>query len=100
MDGFEVERVAKQEVEVAFMTQVGEPVPVEGGFAANDQVLFFEGLQGGKESRHFFGVKVLVKVLFPGVVNHADVHAVGMEVNSAVKFVLLVVEFHFMFFLG
>ena len=39
-------------------------------------------------------VKVLVKQLVSNVIDDADVHRVCMQVDSAVEFMLLFVEFH------
>ena len=42
MNGFEVERVPKQEAKVLLMAKIGEPVPIERRFAADDQVVLVD----------------------------------------------------------
>lgn len=49
MDGFEVQRVAEDEGKFALVASVGEPVPVEGTFAANGDVVA-KGLMSSKKN--------------------------------------------------
>ena len=51
-----------------------QPVPVEGGFAADDEAVFAERCDGEKKRFGVFGVKVLVEWLFAGLIDDADVH--------------------------
>ena len=86
--------MSQQERQIPGGTEIGEPVPVEGGFATDDEVAFAERSHREKKLLRHFGVKVFVEMLFAGVINDANVHGVGVEIDSAVVFVLLFVEFH------
>ena len=39
VDSFQIESVAEQESQVLIVAEIGEPVPIESGFAADDQVV-------------------------------------------------------------
>ncbi len=84
----------QQESQLPLVTQVGQPVPVEGRLAADDEVRLFKWLQGGEEVGEFLGVKVPVQMLSTLLVHNTHVHRVGMEVDTAVEFVLSIVELH------
>ena len=92
MDGFEVERVSQQEAKVLLMAEIGQPIPVEGRFAADDQIALVKRLQCDQKLLRFLGVEVAMQVLVAAVIDDADVHGVGVQIDSAVEFVLLIVE--------
>ena len=66
--------MAEQERQFLCGAKIGEPVPVEGGFAADDEVAFAERRQGEKKRFGVFGVKVFVEWLFASLIDDADVH--------------------------
>ena len=47
----------------------------------------------------FLLLKFRCSCLLPALIDNADMHGVGVEIDSAVEFVLFVVELHIMFFL-
>lgn len=64
--GFQVKCVAEQKRQILSRTKIGEPVPVEGGFTADDQVALLKRLQRDQELLGCFGVEVfLCSSLFP-----------------------------------
>jgi hypothetical protein len=75
-----------------FGAQVGEPVPGEHALDTHGDVVtirsddFEEGLGVGGD--------VLVDELVAGLVNDADIHRPGMQIDAAVESVLLAVESH------
>lgn len=74
VNGFEIQCVAEQEWQFLGGAKIGEPEPVEGGFAADDEVVFAERCQGEKKRLEVFGVKVFVEWLLASLINDADVH--------------------------
>jgi hypothetical protein len=75
-----------------FSTEVGEPVPGEDAFHGHDQTVTI-GCHG-PEKGIGSGLQVAVQHDFPIVAHDADVHGTGMQVDSAVKGVLIGVESH------
>jgi len=59
----------------------------------------YERLQRDEELLGFLGIEVSVRMYGSSVIDDADVHGVGVQIDSAVEFVLLIVELHIMFFL-
>ena len=74
MNGFQVERVTEQKWQIVNGTEVSEPVPVKGGFTADDEVLTLERLECGKKICRFLCVEVPVDVLVAGMIDDTDVH--------------------------
>ena len=66
--------MAEQKRQILNRAQVDEPVPVEGGFTANDEVTFPERLECGEKIVWLLGVKVSVDVLVAGMIHDTDVH--------------------------
>ena len=94
MDRFEVKCVAQQKWDVFFGTEIGQPVPVEGRFAAHDQVLVSKRQEGREKDSRLLGVEILVEMFFPVLVDNTNMHAVGVEVNSTVELVLSLIKSH------
>lgn len=69
MDGFQVQCVTEQKRQVLSGTQIGQPVPVEGGFAANDEIFGLERLQRDEEFFRRPGVEVPVDLFLSVVVD-------------------------------
>ena len=93
MDRFEVERVPKDKGEVSFAAGVGQPIPVEGGFAAYGNVVS-EGLDLLKELIRVSVFKVSVEQFFTVLVYHTGVHLIRVQINSAVECVLSLIQIH------
>jgi hypothetical protein len=92
MDGFHLEGVAEDERALLFGTQVGEPVPGEEAFNGHDPTVTIEC--HGPEKRVGSGLHVAVQHDFTIVTQDTDVHASGMQVDAAVKWVWMGVESH------
>jgi hypothetical protein len=71
-------------------TQVGEPVPGKDTFDRHHQAVTLG--RNDLEKRCRSGFHVAVHQDFSVMVHDTDVHAPGMQVNAAVKWVLLGVE--------
>ena len=54
-----------------------------------------EWLQCHQKAFWFFRVEIAMQPLVASVVHHAHMHGVGVQIDSAVEFVLSVVELHF-----
>jgi hypothetical protein len=65
VNGFEIQCVAEQEWQFLCGAKIGEPVPVEGGFAADDEVAFAERCQGEKKRFGVFVSKFLWSGFLP-----------------------------------
>ena len=98
MNGFEVQSVSQKKGKVLSRAEIRQPVPVKGGFTADDQIVVFEWLQSNEKLLGSFRVEIPVEVLFPGLVNNAHVHGVGVQVDAAVEFVRPIVKLHIMSF--
>jgi hypothetical protein len=71
-------------------TEIGEPIPSEDTLDGDDQPRTIGGNGPEKVFRRRF--HVAVQQDFPILTQDADVHAPGMQVNTAVKLVLVGVE--------
>ena len=92
MDGFHGERVPEDKRHAFAGTQIGQPVPGKDAFHTDDQVLPVGGdgfEKGGWASGH-----IPVHKDFPILVQDAEVHGTGMQINAAVELVLLRIEAH------
>src|SRR6266545_3524565 len=84
--------VADEEGELFLGAEVGEPVPGEHAFDADDEVLA-EGSDGSEESVRAAG-EVDIGDDSAGGVEDAEVHGPGVQVDASVEAVLAVVETH------
>ena len=92
-DGSHVESVSENELDLVFLHEICQPIPVEGGLAGDDETLLV-GCEGVQEDLGVFALEVLVEQDFPVVVDNADVHGRSVQVDPAVELALLIVEFH------
>jgi len=74
------------------VTQIGKPVPDEQTFDGDDDVLPIR--LDGPEKRFRTGFKVFVKQGVAFLIQDADVHGSGVQIDAAIVFVLLGVESH------
>src|SRR5215831_18609420 len=73
-------------------TKIGEPRPGEHTFDRHDKTI---AVGGDRLEKRFRGrLHILVQHHFPVVVHDTDVHTPGMQIDTAVKWVLIVVESH------
>jgi hypothetical protein len=93
VDGFHEQGVTEDEREMLIPGEISQPIPVERGFTADDQVRA-KRLEGCKQFRGVLALKVLVQQFLAGSIYYADVECLGMEIDPAVELVLLRVEFH------
>lgn len=97
MDRFEVQRMSEQEGDVLGCAEIGQPVPVERRLTADDQVALLIRSEGAEELVWLARGKVAMQRLVSGVIDDADVHGVGVQIDAAVELVLLLVEPHRVF---
>ena len=92
MDGFPVERVPKDKRNAFAGTQIGKPLPREDAFDADDTILSIgrNSLEKGVWPRWHIPVHKDLAIL----VQDAEVHGTGMQVNATIKCVLFGVESH------
>ena len=86
-DGFHVESVPENELDLVFFQEIGEPIPIEGGFAADNEI-FLKGFEGGKENCGVFALKVFVQECVSLGVDNANVQRCGVQVDAAVELAL------------
>lgn len=81
-------------------TQIGDPVPAEYTFDADYDI--FDEREDQFEKQFRIGLDILMNPNFAFLVDDTDVHFPGVQVDTAVVCVLLIVEFHRFasFFLG
>src|SRR5262249_29484001 len=86
------ECVPEDKGDVLGLAQVGEPVPAKQALAGHDQAVA-EGRDGLQESRRL-GRHFLVQDDLAGVIEDAQVHCPGVQIDAAVESVRVVVEAH------
>jgi hypothetical protein len=92
MDGFHIKGMSQDEGNTFVSTEIGEPLPGEDTFNGHHEPLPIGG--NGLEKRFGSGFHIAVQHDFPIVAQDADIHASGMQVDCAVKRVLMGVESH------
>jgi hypothetical protein len=92
VDGFHVEGMPQHKGNTLWRTEVGQPVPGEDTFDGHHQPVTIG--RNGLEKRFRSGFHVAVHQDFPAMVHDTNIHAPGMQVDTAVKLVLLGVEAH------
>ena len=83
MDGLHVEGMSEDEGDVFLRAEIGEPVPAEDAFDADDQVVA-EGLDGAEEGLRLAAHVPVEEDLAGLVVEDAEVHGASVEVDPAV----------------
>jgi hypothetical protein len=84
--------VAQDEGDLLDVAQVGQPVPAEQALAADDEVVATR--RDGFEEGTGLGGQVFVHDDLAGVVEDAQVHGPGVQIDAAVESMLLGVETH------
>jgi hypothetical protein len=84
--------MAKDKWNMVFDTNVGKPVPAKNAFNTDDNVIKVGKDQFEEQLR--IGIDVLMNLGFAFLIEDTDIHFSGVQVNTAVVLVLLVVEFH------
>ncbi len=92
VDRLHVERVAEHEGDALHVAQVREPVPGEDALDGHDEVAPVGSDQLQERPRS--GGNVLLNESRSGLVDDADVHRSGMQIDAAVVAVLFGVESH------
>ena len=92
VDGLHVEGVAEDEGDV-LGAEVGEPVPAEDALGGDDQVVA-EGFDGFEEELGLAGQVAVQQDVAAPVLEDAEVHGAGVEVDAAVVSMLASVEAH------
>jgi hypothetical protein len=92
MNGFHVEGMTQDEGDTFCSTQISEPIPGEDTLDGHHQSVTIRG--NGLEERFRSCFHIAVQQNFAVVAHDTDVHAPGMQVDTAVKGVLLGVESH------
>ena len=93
MDGLHIESVPEDEGDILIGSEIGKPIPGEGAFDANDDIAA-KWLDGGEELIRI-GFDVSFETDFAGLIENAEKHGAGMDINTAIILVLFGVESHF-----
>ena len=92
VDRFHVERMSEREGDRFVFTQIGEPIPGEHAFAADDQALAKR--RHGVEEHLGVGGQIAGEDGGAAVVEDVGEHAPGVQIDAAVECVGLVVKTH------
>ena len=92
MDGPHIQSVPEDKGDVLFGTEVGQPVPGEHAFRADHQIVPIGG--DGFEEGFRLGLDVAMEQDVSFLAEDAQVHFVGVQVDSTVMLVLLGVQSH------
>jgi hypothetical protein len=92
MDGFHVEGVAQDEGNPLLGAEVGQPVPGEDTFDADDEILPVR--RNRLEKRLGCRFHIAVQHDLAVLIQDAEVHGAGVQVDATIKLVLLGVESH------
>src|SRR5262245_16664502 len=92
MDGLHIQRMPEDKRNAFARAQVGEPVPGEDAFDTDDQVLPIG--RNGLEKRFWASRHVPMHQDLALLIQDTEVHGAGMQINAAVKLVLLRIEAH------
>ena len=92
VDGFHVQGVAQDERNLVLLAEVRDPVPGEHALGADDEAVA-KRLDGTQQGIGPAG-QVAVEDGLAGLVEDAQVHGPGVQVNAVVESVLLGVESH------
>jgi hypothetical protein len=92
VDGFHVEGMTQHEGNTRLSTEISQPVPGEDTFHTDNEVLPI----GSNSLEKRFGSRLHIPVQddLPIPIQDAEIHATGMQIDAAVKLVLLGVESH------
>jgi hypothetical protein len=92
MDGFHVQRMTQDKCNAVLSAQIGDPVPAKDALDTDDDV-FQEGEDQLKKQLGLGG-DILMQPGFALLVDDADVHFASVQIDAAVKLVLLFVKSH------
>jgi hypothetical protein len=92
VDGLHVQGVAEHERDLLGHAQIGEPVPTEDALDADDEV--FSVGRDGVQKWLRPTLHVLVQDDLPVLVENAQVHRTGVQIDAAIERMLLGVESH------
>ena len=92
MDGLHVEGMTEDKRDPMVSTEVSKPVPGKHAFGRQNDLIAVGG--DGLEQRLWGGCHVTVQQRFTSLVEDAQVHGAGVEIDTTVKRVLLGVESH------
>jgi hypothetical protein len=92
VDGLHVEGVAEHEGDALRLAQIRQPVPAEQALTGNDQAVAVGRDRLEKGTR--LGGQLLVQDDGAGLVENAQVHCPGVQIDAAIECVSLVVETH------
>jgi hypothetical protein len=92
MDGFHVQRVTQDEGNAVLGAQIGNPVPAKDTLDTDDDV-FQEGEDQLKKYLALGG-DIFMQPGFAFLVDDADIHFPGVQIDAAVELMLLFVKSH------
>jgi hypothetical protein len=84
--------MSKDKVNFVIGAQIGKPVPAKDAFNPDNDV--FEEGKDQFEKEFGIGFDVYMNQNFSLVVQDTNVHFSGMQIDTAIVLVLLIVEFH------
>jgi hypothetical protein len=90
--GFHVQCMSKDKINFVIGAQISKPVPTENAFNPDNDV--FNKRKGQLEKEFGIGFDVFMGDDRSLVVQDTNVHFPGMQIDTAIVFVLLIVEFH------
>jgi len=92
MDGFHVEGMPQHEGNPLLRAQIGQPVLREHTFDRDDHIITIRGNDLKKGLR--VCPEILVNHGFPSLIQDADIHRPGVQIDPTIRLVLFRVELH------
>jgi len=84
--------VTKDKRDLVLGAKIGEPVPAKDAFNANNDVLHEREHQ--LKEQLGIGFDIFMDPDLPLVADNADIHFSGMQIDTAIELVLLVIKSH------
>jgi len=84
--------VSEDERNFVLVTEVSDPIPTENAFDTDNDIIDVGEHQLEEQFRISFDV--LVELGFAFLIYDADVHFAGMQIDTAIVFVLLIIKSH------
>ena len=96
VDRFEVQCMSQHELNLMFFAKIAQPVPIKGRLASDDQAVRLpcERFDRLEKCVSVSRMKIPVQSFFTAVIDDTDVHLIGVQVDSAVEWVLFLIQIH------
>ena len=87
-----IQGMAEDEGQLLAGAEISQPVPAKDALHPDDDIFLIRGDEF--EKKCWIGINVLVKLNSSLLIENADIHFSGMEIDSAIILVLTSIEVH------